>query len=128
MIPGGDGTGGVGLREAAEVEGLRLGELEDAVLVVGEVEVDVPAYELVAYDAAVELYFDTCVADVAEVAVVAACAHRLGYGDPEEEVGGLLVVEVDATVESVAEETKLYADVEVGSGLPGDFLVTEVAE
>ena len=89
---------------------------------------DVPAQVLRANDVAAEYQLDTTVANITQIAVVAARTHSLGDRHPEEQVGGLLVIEIEATRQSVLPQTELNTNVEVGCGLPGDVLITYAIE
>ena len=114
--------------ETAVLLDFALGQLQDLTLVVRDVQSEVPDNVVGADDVAVEVQFHTAVADVADVRIVTTCAVALGDVQPEEQVGGLLVVEVDATVQAVAEEAPLQTHVEVVRGLPGDVLVTQTGK
>ena len=117
-----------GLAEATVVLNLACGQLQDLRTVVRKVGGDVPVDILCADNSSREHQLDTGVADVAKVAVVATGTQALRYRQPEQQVRGLLGVEVDRTCEAALQERELHASVEVGRCLPCNVLVTHTAE
>ena len=92
------------------------------------VEAHIPTEVLLTDNVGREAQLDTAVADVTDVAVVTAHTEALRHAQPEQQVAGLLVVEVQATAQTTLQEAELKTDVQVGRGLPGDILVTQTRE
>ena len=89
-----------------------------------EVGISAPCEEVVADDVAANLDLNAAVHHVAYVVVVAGVAERYGQRQAEEHVVGLVVVELDTTLEAALPEAEVNADVELGVLLPRDIGVT----
>ena len=100
----------------------------ELVTVVRHVEVEAPQYVLRTDEVRSQVYFDTAVVHVADVGPYRGVSERRWNRKLEEHVRRGAVEEVDATGQAVAPESELYADVEVGVGLPRDILVTLAGE
>ena len=92
------------------------------------VETNVPDNVLAADNVSIQGQLNTRVADVADVVVVTTCTVALRNIQPEEQVGGLLGVEVEATGETTLPQAPFQTGVEVRGGLPSDVLVTQAVE
>ncbi len=95
------------------------GKAGDFVLVVGNVEVAVPSEVLGNHGTGVDVEFKTGVLEVAEVDVThvgEVRARRIVC--PHEEVGGLTLIVLDATVDTVVEEREVKTEVPSGGFFP----------
>ena len=100
-------------------------EHENLVGVVGEVDVGIPCEVLAAHDVAVECELDSGVTHVTDIVIIAG--KTVGYRDGHivEHVGCETVEVLCRTGETATEEFEIHSGVEVGVGLPCDFLVSD---